>query len=896
MRWRRFFRRSQRDADSALDIQFYLDTEIEDNIARGMPPEEAQAAARRKFGNRGFIREEIYRMSSVMFVEAVRQDFSYALRTMRKSHAFAATAVLTLALGIGGNTAIFTVIRAVLLKPLHYRDPDRLVRVSLDISQRHQQAIAFSPVRFEEMRAAARSFTGLGAFMIGLENVSLSGGNTPEMLKGARVSANFLQILGLNPILGRSFLPEEDTPGGKSVALISTALWQSRFASNPQIAGTTAIIDSTPYTIIGVLPKGFEFPFADVDVWVTKPSEFSIIPPPFRGSAGILIGFARLKPQVTLEQARAEMDVLNHQYASSHPGARDSKATIRVVRFSDGLVANVRGLLWMLFGAVGFVLLIACANVASLLLSRASSRSREFAVRAALGAARNRLINQLLVESLLLAFAGGALGLLLAKWSLRAITQSNALHLPRTGEIRLDGVVFGFTAALSIATGVLFGLFPSLQASRPDLAGALRVSGERIAGASTKRSAIGLTPRGFLVVGQVALSIVLLIGAALLMESFAHLLSVDPGFQPANLLTMQIVLPQARYHTSQKKTAFFEELTRRVEVLPGVRGATVAQSLPTTPRTVSPIQIAELPRVKVSERPHGQLQRITPGYFRTLGIPLRRGREFTAHDRSGSFEARAGGGDGDRYPIIVMINESLARRFWPDYPRGQDPIGQHILIGQAQQGGLEIVGIAADVHEGGLASDAAPEVYIPCADDPPQSAYLAVRTEGDPLGFANTVRNQVLAIDRDQPVSDIRTMSGMLEASVGSHRLTLLLLEVFAGIALSLALIGLYGVIAYSVAQRTQELGIRLALGAQQSDVLWLVVGQGLGLTLVGVALGIGGAFGLTRVMKSLLFQVSATDAATFVGTALLFVVVALAASYIPARRATRIDPMAALR
>jgi putative ABC transport system permease protein len=820
-------------------------------------------------------------MSAVRLLETLWQDLRYALRAMRKNPAFAATAVLTIALGIGGNTAIFTVVRAVLLKPLEYRDPDRLLRLSVDNLRQNLRDVGFSRIRYEEMRASAQSFTELGVFFIATENVTLSGGDGPEALKAARVSANFLRVLGVAPALGRSFLPEEDAPGAPPVAMISAELWQRRFGGDPFISGKTATLDSTPHTIAGVLPAGFQFPLPGLSVWLARPSEYTGLPPREWPNAAVLIGFGRVKPQVSLEQARAELEVLSRQYAAAHPGP-NANVTMRVEWLRDHLVANVRPALWTLFGAVGFVLLIACGNLASLLLARASARSREFAVRVALGAARGRLIGQLLAESLALSLAGGALGVLLANWGLSAITRMNTLHLPRSGEIRLDGVVLVFTVALSVATGVVFGLFPALQVSRPDPADALR---ERAgdAGRSARRGPLGLSTRSLLVVGQVALSIVLLIGAGLLIQSSARLRRVNPGFQSSNLLTMQIALPPARYDTGPKRVAFFEELVRRVEALPGVRGAAAALTLPMTVRYASQMQIAEQPKVALAERPQGQLQSVTSGYFRTLGIPLRRGREFTARDIPGA-------------PPAVIINESLARRFWPAYPRGEDPVGRHLLIGAAQQGGHEIAGIVADVHESSLDSDTGPEMYLPLHQKPPQTAGFAVRTETDPQRSVNAIRSQVLEIDRDQPVLNVRTMDEAIEASLGQRRLTMALLGVFAGLAMLLAVVGIYGVIAYAVVQRTREVGIRRALGAQPGNILRLIACEGLGLTAAGVVLGIGGAFALTRLIKGLLFHVSATDPSIFAGIALLFVIVALAASYIPARRAARIDPAEALR
>jgi predicted permease len=814
-------------------------------------------------------------MISVERLETIWRDTVYALRTIRTKPVFAATAVLTLALAIGGNTAMFTVIRAVLLNPLQYRDPDRLVRI----------AGGATPSRFVEMQAGARSFTGLGAFT-GQEDLTLSGGAEPEVLKGVRVSAGFLRILEVDPMRGRSFRSEEDSPGGTPVAMISAELWQRRFAGDAQIVGKVATLASTPYTIIGILPPSFQFPFPGVDVWMTDPSEWPPMPPRSRPMSPFLTLFGRLQPGVGLEQANAEMKVIHRQYAMAHPAMLDARprTLVEVTPMKDELVANVRSMLWMLFGAVGFVLVIACANVASLLLSRATSRSREFAVRSALGAARVRLVGQLLVESLLLSLAGGILGVLLAAWGLRAIPLMTSFALPRAGEIHLDWMVLGFAAALSVATGVLFGLAPSLSASRPDLIRVLRANGEAAAANQFPRAIrAGLNVRGVLLVGQVALSIVLLIGATLLIESVNHLRGVAVGFNPAKLLTMRLALAPLRYDTDQKRASFYQELVRRVESSPGIRSAAAAMFLPMMGYAGTPVQDAGKPLLKLNERPITTILTVTPGYFRTLEIPLRRGREFTEQDTENAQR-------------VTVIDEALARQFWPEYPRGQDPIGQKLWIGGVNPKPAQIVGIAADVHQN-LENTPWPEtVYVSFAQNPQPSAVLAVRTESDPLRFTSAVREQVLALDGDQPISAVRTMDELVEEQVGQRRLLVILLGSFAGVALLLALIGIYGNIAYSVAQRTQEMGIRRALGAQQSDILLLVVGQGFRLALGGVAVGIAAAFGLTRLMKTLLFHVSVTDPATYAGVGLVFLIVALAASYIPARRATRIDPMAALK
>jgi putative ABC transport system permease protein len=740
------------------------------------------------------------------------------------------------------------------------------VRVSLGITT----------VRYGEMRTAARSFSEIGCYRNFVDDVALAGGAAPESLQQARVSANFLHILGVEPTVGRSFRPAEDAPGGPPVAMIGTDLWRRRFNGDSNIAGRTATLGTTPYTIIGVLPAGFAFPFPGVDVWLTDPAL------DLRPVSPSLAAFGRLRPGVTLEQASAEAEVLHRAYASAHPGMLDGRLNFvaRVVPLKEDLVAKIRALLWMLFGAVSFVLLIACANVAGILLARAASRSREFAVRAAVGAARGRLIGQLLTESTILALAGGALGVLLARWSLAGIARLNALGLPRTGEIRLDGTVLCLAVALSIATGVLFGLAPSLSGSRPDLASMLRaVGGARAAG--PKRAILGLNPRAALVVGQVALSTVLLIGTALLMESMANLSGVNPGFRTDHLLTMQLSLAPARYDTMQKNAGFFDELIDRIQTSPGVRNAAICRRVPLSAFVATPSQPADRPAVLMAERPLVALQEITPGYFRTLEIPLVRGREFTARDEAGA-------------PLAAIIDEKFARAFWPEYPSRRDPVGQQILIGAGSKS-VTIVGVVADVHQD-LATDASPTVYRPWAQTPLWTATLMVRTEGDPLTFANAVRAQILTIDRDQPVYNVQSMEDVEEADLGQRRLVLRLLGLFAGIALALTIVGVYGVIAYSVAQRTRELGIRRALGAQQGNILGLVLGEGFGMTMGGVAIGVGGAIALTRVMKAMLFRVSVTDPETFAGVAVLLVFLALTACYIPARRAARIDPMVALK
>jgi putative ABC transport system permease protein len=819
-------------------------------------------------------------ISLISFAEEIGQDLHFAVRTLAKSRMLAFTALITLALGIGANTAMFTVIRGVLLKPLAYADPDRLVRLSVDDPKLNVKDVGFNQIRFEELKAAAQSFTEIGAFFIAREDMTLAGSGDPESIKTGRVSHNILRILGIAPVLGRSFLPEEDAPRGRAAMMISSELWQRRFNADPLIVGKTVSLNSTPTTIVGVLPPGFAFPAADLDAWVPQPAEYSGLAPPLRRSAGYLVAIGRLKPGVSLEQARSEMDVVSRQYAAYHPN--DASATMRIALLRDQLVANVRPMLWTLLGAVGLVLLIACANVASLLLTRASSRSREFAVRAALGAPRRRVIAQLLTESLLLACSGGAIGVVLARWAIAAVVRTNALHLPRADEIRLDPVVLAFTTGIAVVAGMVFGLFPALTASRPDLMKALR-TGSELGQEPARAGVLRVSIRGLLVVSQVALCVILLAGAALLLESFARLLGTDPGFRSANLLTMQIALPTARYDW-RKQRSFFEELIERVQTLPGVSAAAVARTVPMTALIATPVAIGELPPVPLKDRPTAQFQTVSPSFFQTMAIPLRRGRQFDARDRSDS---------GAR---TLIVNERLARLFFPNYPRGQDPIGQHVLIGNAPGGGAEIVGVVADARDRALDRATIPAIYLPLADNPSATAGLIVRSQGDPHSLINSIRAQVLEMDRDLAISNVKTIDEMIDDSIGPRRLTLLLLGGFAGIALLLALVGIYGVIAQSVVERTRELAIRGALGAQPADILQLVLREGVVLTLAGTVIGVAGALALTRFMTSLLFQVSATDPLAFAAIALLFTGVSVAAAYIPARRASRIDPLAALR
>jgi len=808
-------------------------------------------------------------MSFLLLVDGLRQDVSYALKTMRNSLAFSITVFVTLGLGIGGVTTMFTVIHSVLLKPLAYSDPDRLMRISG----------SSTIVRYEELkRSNPRSYSEVGAFFYPFGNVTLYGKNEPEVLRQTRVSANFLHILGVEPRLGRSFQTEDEASNSSPVMMISEDLWRRRFDADPAILGRTLPLDTGPFTVVGIVPRGFAFPTTGLDVWVTPAFPVSENTAAAINSPMLNL-FGRLSRGVSITQANAETAVLDQQYASAHPGMLDSKLT--AIPLKDQLVANVRAMLWMLLGAVGLVLMIGCANVAGLMLARAAARDREFAVRAALGAGRGRLIRQVVAESLVLAVAGGLSGLMLARSGLVAITGMTSFNLPRAADIRLDAVVIAFAAMTSIVTGLVFGLAPVLAVWRSDLAGDLR----RSIGSSATRSNpfIGfLSLRGLLVAGQVALSLVLFIGATLLMESLARLHSVNPGFNSRNLLTMQLTLSPARYAGDQQKAAFFDELIQRVHALPGVEYAAILTALPLTGGPGRPVQVMGRPALKLNERPIAAQQNITAEYFRAMQIPLRRGRELSEPDAADT-------------PRVLIINEALARLFWPDYPNGENPIGHHLLLGVDPRP-TEIVGIVADSIQYGMDRTVTPGIYLPYAQNVfPISAFV-VRTKGDPMQVAPQVRGVVRGMDGNQPVTAIRAMEDIVEDSLGQRRLIMTLLQLFASAALGLALVGLYGVIAYSVTQRTREVGVRIALGAHPSDIFRLLVKQGLGITVIGVSAGVVGALSATRVLKSFLFQISPADPVTFLGTSALFVLVALAASYLPVRRATQIDPMTVLR
>jgi putative ABC transport system permease protein len=802
------------------------------------------------------------------------QDLRYGVRMLARNRAFTAVAVLTLALGIGANTAIFSIANAVLFRPLPYADPGRLVIVT---NARGSNRRPFSLARAAFIERNSASLAGFAAFVT--ENFNLTGRGEPELLPSARVAWNFFDLLGVRPALGRTFLQAEGQPGARPVVVISDSLWKRRFGGDPGAIGQALTLNSTDSIIIGVTPPDFEFaPLGRAtDIWSTRIFETNSVPAQqARAGATYLIAIARLKPGLPLDRARAEMAVLDARYRPDHLNSSDAdpSQSISLDPVQQLMVANVRAAVLVLFAAVGLVLLIACANLASLLLSRSLARRKEIAVRSILGASRAGIIRQLLAESLLVAGLSGGLGLALAGLTLRLLSQLLPRILPRINPIRaLDAQALFFTLAVALLTGILFGLAPALQLSKTDLQGILRQEGRGITGGKQRNMT-----RSLLVVAQIALSMTLVIAAGLLMRSFVSLENVSLGFNPYRVLLMNVALPPSRYSSTAQIAGFFDRVLEQVGALPGVRAAAVSSALPLNPTRYLSMLPEGQPDVPIPQRPSPSVQAISPTFFETMGIPLLRGRLFTANDKEDS-------------PPVGIVNEVFARRFWPN----ESAIGKHVLLTSALHP-VEIVGVTGDVKNIGMGLITTWEVYFPLAQRAAQSLNLIVRCDGDPRGFVSPVRARILSIDRDQPVTGVRTMEEHLANSIVKNRATTILLAALSLVAMMVATVGLYGLVAYSVAQRTQELGVRLALGAAPERLMGAVVGHGLRLAMAGVLLGTVASLITTRALRSLLFEVGATDAWTFLGSALFFTLVALAATYIPARRVARLDPSEALR
>ena len=810
------------------------------------------------------------------------QDLRYGVRALWKSPGFALVSVLVLALGIGANTAIFSVVNAVVLRPLPYADPDRLVAVWETMPGNDARAVA--PGNFVDWKAQNQSFAQLAAYSNAYLNLTDEG--EPERLSVAAVTTDFFSTLGVAPAAGRTFSPEDEARE-EAVVVLSHGLWQRRFGADARIVGRKLVLDGKPYAIAGVMPRGFAFP-ERAELWVTgrrgsavSPSLTAQFPQSdLAGSRDIHIYsvVGRLKAGVTAEEALSEMSALAHRLAEDHPETNEGLGA-SVVLLHRQIVGDVRTTLFVLFGAVALVLLIACTNVANLLLTRATRREREFAIRIALGAGRARLIRQVLIESLLLSLAGGAVGLLVALWGVDLFVSLSPGDIPRLSEVGVDARLLVFTLLVSSATGMGFGLLPALQATRLDPQHSLREGGTKATEGRRRRRA-----RSLLVVSEIALAQVLLVGAGLLMLSFLRLQAVDPGFRAENVLTARVALSPAKYSDRAKKVAFYDQALERLNALPGVRSAGLVMNLPLSGANMNRgFTVEGRPAPRPGENVTVDYQVVSPDYFRTMGIAVLRGRAFNDAD---TIEA----------PRAALISESMARKYFS----GEDPLGKRIAFGDADEpeSWRTIVGVVGDVRHASIDAPPFPGAYTLYRQDEeswPRVAFV-VRSDTDPAALASAVRREILAVDPQQPVSNVQTMEETLAASIKRPRFVTALLGVLASVALALAVVGIYGLMSYTVTERTREIGIRMALGAQGRDVLRLIVGHGLLLTLAGVGVGVAGALVLTRLMSKLLYGVGATDPAAFVGVALLLACVSLLACYVPARRATKVDPMVALR
>jgi putative ABC transport system permease protein len=801
------------------------------------------------------------------------QDLRYGSRILLKKPGFTLLAVLTLAFGIGANTAIFTVVNAVLLKPLPYPEADKMMWIGQVYKNGAQQG-AGEP-KFLFWRDHSQVFEGLAATSgFGGAGGNLTGGSESQYVAGQRVSRDFFRVFGVEPALGRAFTDADDNPGSEPVAILSDALWRRSFNADREVIGRSVTLNGALITIVGVMPPQFHFG-SNIDLFVPMRAT----PTANYDPNAVVIG--RLKPGATLQQAQAEMKQIAEAYREALPKQMAEGETVGVKPYQELFTGDVKQLLWILLGAVGFLLLIACANVANLQLTRATGRQREIAVRLALGASRWRIIRQLLTEGILLSVCGGGLGIFLALWGTEALLAAMPTNLlPSVAVINFDWRVLGFTLLASILTGVLFGLAPSLQALHVDVNTTLKEgSGKGTAGVGRGRV------RAVLVVMEVALSLVLLIGAMLLVRTFMNLQSVTPGFEAQNVLTFQIALNGERYKTTNQAAAFYDEALARIRSLPGVEAAGVTNTLPLNNQFNMPVTFAERPDNVQSV----QFRMITADYFRVMKMTMQQGRAFSEGDKVGA-------------PPVAIINEAFVRRFY----QGENPFEKRLSVGRgALDPPRQIIGVVTDTKQYGLDSDAPATVFLPLPQVPDKlmaiartfvSAYITVRTTTAPLNLSSAVKQEINAIDPSLPLSQIRSMEEIVARSVAPQRFNMLLIGLFAGLGIVLAAIGIYGVMSYSVAQRTPEIGIRLALGAQQSDIIRMIVQQGLAMALIGVVIGLIAAFALTRLMANLLFGVSATDPLTFVVVALFLGGIALVACLIPARRATKVDPMIALR
>ena len=873
MMWlKRLFLRRRLYGELSEEIREHLAEKIEELVAGGMSRKEAAHAARRQFGNVTLTEQggrEVWRRPNV---ENMIEDIRYGLRALRKSPGFTAVAVLTLALGIGANTAIFSVVNAVMFQPLPFRDPGRLMVVWHTPPQKSFPGVTkfvVSPANYLDWRDQNHVFEQMSA--LGFRKFNLTGMGQPESVEGRAVSADFFSVLGVQPVLGRGFLEEEDQPGRGNVAVISYDFWQTHLGSSKDVLGRQIKLDDKSYEVVGLAPANFDFPF-QAKLWV--PLAWTEKERAVRGNHGYIV-IARLKPEIDMKKAQSEMDTISARLAQQYP-VDDAGWGAVVLRLNQQMFQQVGPALLVLFGAVGFVLLIACTNVANLTLAKALGRRKEIAVRTALGASRGRILSLVLTETVLISVIGGALALLLAHFVIQAIADFIGPQLPLAVQIGLGGWVLGFTLTISILTGLIAGLTPSWHLTRTNLNESLKQGlGKTDADSSGGRA------RSVFVAAEVAVSLVLLIGAGLMIRTLYLLRNANSGMDVRNVLTMTLSLSREKYATVTKQNGFFIRALEQVRALPGVEFASAVDSLPLRGGSIQPVAVEGQPVVPMADQPEVAARLIAPGYLRVMRIPLKQGRDFTEAD------------DAKAKPVI-LVSESFARRFWPN----ENPIGKHVKLTFLPGDASEVVGVVGDVRLNGLrVTEPVQSVYHAMAQNPETTFMtLAVRTGVAPASLISAVTEAIHRIDADEPVVGVETMEAVVDESIAQNRLNMILLSAFAGLALLLASIGIYGVQAYAVRQRTREVGIRVAMGAQPAEVFRLIIGQGLRLATTGIVIGLAASLGLTRLMASQLYGLSATDPWTFIGVPIVLLTVALAACFIPARRATRIDPVVALR
>ena len=866
LRLRSLFRRGQVEAELNEELRYHLERQIEVNTAAGMSVEEARYAALRAMHGLDQRKEECRDMRRVRLIEDLWRDFRFSLRSLLKRPGFTAIALLALALGIGANTAIFTLVNAVILQPLPYRDPDRLISVYGTRNRSTQGSVG--PTDFLDYRSQNKTFEQFAASGSMMLPMNLTGSGEPERLNASIITGNYFDTFGVRPALGRGFSLENEKTGQDHVTVLSHAFWQTRFGGDPNIVNKTINLDGKAYEVLGVMPAEVVLP-QPAQLWV--PINFDADPEMKMRNARFLRGIGRLKEGVTLDQAQTDTDLIAAQLEQQYPDS-NTGWSLRLIPLREILVGGSRTMLFILFGAVGFVLLIACANVANLLLVRAAARQKEIAMRTALGASRLRIIRQMITESLLLAIFGGALGALLAVAGVKLLVSLGEDNIPRTANVKIDATVLAFTLLISLATGLLFGLAPAIRTMKENLVDALK---DGIRGGS--EATVKNRTRSLLVVFESAIAVMLLIAAGLLIRSLVALQNVDPGFDPNNVLTLRVDLPRQKYNTPEKASNFFEQLETRVAGLPGVEAVGLITDLPLSGEARDmPYRVEGRPAT--SDIAFVDFRRVNKNYFSAMRIPLRRGRNFTEQEVRQSDKA-------------IVVSQAFVDSVFPN----EEALGKRLIIWSGiRNEPYEIIGIVGDTRYQSLQGEPSATMYVPTREL--LFVNLVIRTQGDPLSLVGGVRKEVNALDPDQPIAAIRPMTEWVAMSAAGARYRTTLLGLFALLAMILAATGIYGVMSYSVAQRTQEIGVRMALGARPLDVLKLVVRQGMMLALIGVIVGLAGALALTRVMSSLLFGVTERDPITFVAVAALLIVVAFISCFVPAHRATKVDPLVALR